>query len=97
LDPNSNRSAATSNAQTLTLFNSEVKSFANQYGWSVNKNWTLMPGKMDVTNIRLFKKTIGQDQHLNILQQFIVRDNNLAYIIDNAVPSIGLRKYNQPR
>jgi hypothetical protein len=56
-----------------------------------------MPGKMDVTNIRLFKKTIGQDQHLNILQQFIVRDNNLAYIIDNAVPSIGLRKYNQPR
>ena len=97
LDPNSNRTISSSNAQTLTLFNSEVKSFANQYGWSINKGWTLMPAKMDLTNIRLFKKTIGQDQHLNILQQFIVRDNNLAYIIDNAVPSIGLRKYNQPR
>jgi hypothetical protein len=97
LDPNSNKTISNSNADTLTLFNSEVKSFANQYGWSINKGWTLMPAKMDVTNIRLFKKTIGQDQHLNILQQFIVRDNNLAYIIDNAVPSIGLRKYNQPR
>ena len=52
---------------------------------------------MNIPNIRLFKKTIGQDQHMNVLQQYVVRDNNLAHIIDNAVPSIGLRKYNQAR
>jgi len=51
----------------------------------------LMPGKLEMTNIRLFKKIIGKEQHINILQQYIVRDNQLAHIIDNAIPSIQLR------
>jgi hypothetical protein len=97
LDPNSNFLSSTSNAQTLIPFSLHVKSFANQYGWTIPKNWSLIPAKFDITNIRLFKKTIGQDQHMNVLQQYVVRDSHLAYIIDNAVPSIGLRKYNQPR
>ena len=97
LDPNSNRLNSNNNAQTLTPFMSEVKSFANHYVWALDKKWTLMPAKMDLTNIRLFKKTIKQDQHMNVLQQNVVRDAHLAHIIDNAVPSIGLRKYNSPR
>ena len=56
-----------------------------------------MPGQMKQTNIRLFKKVIGQGQHRNILQQYVVRDNQLAEIIDNAIPSIQLRRYNQSR
>ena len=66
-------------------------------GWVSKKQWSLMPGKLAITNIRLFNKTIGKDQHTNILQQYIVRDNHLSDIIDNAVPSIQLRRYNQNR
>jgi hypothetical protein len=56
-----------------------------------------MPGKLAMTNIRLYTKIVGKDQHKNILQQYIVRDNRLTQIIDNAIPSIQLRKYNQSR
>ena len=56
-----------------------------------------MPGNLAVTNIRLFNQTIGKDQQTKMLQQYIVRDSHLAEIIDNAVPSIQLRKYNQNR
>ena len=56
-----------------------------------------MPGQLKQTNIRLFNKTIGQGQHRNMLQQYVVRDNQLASIIDNAIPSIQLRRYNQSR
>ena len=66
-------------------------------GWNTKKQWSLMPGKLALTNFRLFKKTIGKDQHTNVLQQYVVRDNHLAHIIDNAVPSIQLRRYNQNR
>lgn len=65
--------------------------------WTGNKKWSLMPGDMALTNVRLFVKTIGKDQHHNILNQYVVRDNHLARIIDNAVPSIQLRKYSQNR
>lgn len=66
-------------------------------GWVTDKQYSLMPGSVKQTNVRLFKKTIGQGQHRNILQQYIVRDNQLADIIDNAIPSIQLRRYNQSR
>lgn len=97
LAPDSSRIQSNNNTQALTLFKAEVKSFANYYGWTLDKKWSLIPAKLDLTNLRLFKKTIEQDQHMNVLQQNVVRDAQLAYIIDNAVPSIGLRKYNQPR
>lgn len=66
-------------------------------GWVTNKQYALMPGQLKQTNIRLFDKTIGQGQHRNMLQQYVVRDNHLASIIDNAIPSIQLRRYNQSR
>jgi hypothetical protein len=52
---------------------------------------------MKITNVRMFKKPIESEQRLNILQQYVVRDNQLATIIDNAIPSIQLRRYNQAR
>ena len=66
-------------------------------GWVTDKQYALIPGQIKQTNIRLFKKTIGQGQHRNILQQYSVRDNQLAEISDNAIPSIQLRRYNQSR
>jgi len=56
-----------------------------------------MPGQAKLTNVRLFNKSIEAEQRLNVLQQYIVRDNKFALVIDNAVPSIQLRRYNQNR
>lgn len=97
LDPNSNKQAPSNATKTLTSKLNQSKSFTNPYIWPTVKNWMLMPAKLDVTNIRIFKKTIGQDQHMNILQQYVVRDTQLAHVIDNAIPSIQLRRYNQSR
>ena len=69
----------------------------SKQGWITSEKWSLMPAKLEMTNIRLYTKIIGKDQHTNMLQQYIVRDNRLAHIIDNAIPSIQLRRYNQNR
>jgi hypothetical protein len=74
-----------------------VKHSINATGWVTDKQYSLIPGQIKQTNIRLFKKVIGLDQHRNMLQQYVVRDNQLADIIDNAIPSIQLRRYNQSR
>ena len=97
LDPTSNNQKTSSNVKTFMQANHSVVDLTRTYGWVTQKNYQLMPAKLDVTNIRLFKKTIGLDQHMNVLQQYVVRDNQLAHIIDNAIPSIGLRRYNQSR
>ena len=83
--------------KTFERINHTANNFANPYGWVLKKNYQLMPADLDLTNIRLFKKTIGTDQHMNVLQQYVVRDNQLAHIIDNAIPSINLRRYDQSR
>ena len=97
LDPTSNNQKTSSNVKTFVQANHSVINLSKTYGWVTQKNYQLMPAKLDVTNIRLFKKTIGLDQHMNVLQQYVVRDNQLAHIIDNAIPSIGLRRYDQSR
>ena len=97
LNPQSNTLTSMPVSDTLTEVMHENFELASAQGWSTKKQWSLMPGKLAMTNIRLFKKTIGQDQHTNVLQQYIVRDSHLALITDNAVPSIQLRKYNQNR
>lgn len=97
LNPQSNTLTSMPVSDTLTEVMHQNFELASAQGWSTKKQWSLMPGKLAMTNIRLFKKTIGQDQHTNVLQQYIVRDSHLALITDNAVPSIQLRKYNQNR
>ena len=52
---------------------------------------------MYMTNIRLFEKTIELEQHQNIPTHYVVRDNQLAYLIDNAIPSLGYQKFYNAR
>jgi hypothetical protein len=52
---------------------------------------------MLMTNIRVFDKPIEFEQHSNILNQYVVRDNQHAIIVDNAIPSIGFQKYANAR
>jgi len=97
LDPMNNWQTANSTQETITNVFSQTHDYSLPYNWNTTKQWSLMPGKLEMTNIRLFSKTIESEQHINILQQYVVRDNHLAKIIDNAVPSIQLRRYNQNR
>ena len=96
LEPGNNLLPANTTQSGITNILDEVKSISS-YGWSTSKQWSLMPGQLKLTNVRMFKKPIEAEQRVNILQQYIVRDNQLALIIDNAIPSIQLRRYNQNR
>lgn len=94
--PGNNLLPSNTTQQTITSVVNKTIDISS-YGWSTDKQWSLMPGPVKITNIRLFKKPIELEQRINVLQQYVVRDNQLATIIDNAVPSIQLRRYNQAR
>ena len=49
-------------------------------------NYALMPSFMDLTNVRLFDKVAETDKQVLVLNQNIVKDAQLAIIIDNALP-----------
>jgi len=95
LNPKSNTLTSMSVSDTLINVMDQNFELGAAQGWVTSQKWALMPGKLAMTNIRLYTKIIGKDQHTNMLQQYIVRDNRLTHIIDNAIPSIQLRKYNQ--
>jgi hypothetical protein len=96
LEPDNNLLPSNSTQDSITKILDKTKSVSS-YGWVTDKQYALMPGQLKMTNIRMFKKPIEAEQRLNILQQYVVRDNQLATIIDNAIPSIQLRRYNQNR
>lgn len=97
LDPLSNWQNGQSVQDTMTSALTGTVSNIMPYGWTGDTQWALMPSKVEMTNIRLFSRTIEQEQHFNILQQYVVRDSQYAKIVDNAIPSIQLRRYNQAR
>ena len=61
--------------------------------WQADANYHLKGNNTYMTNIRLFNYVIEYEQHQNILNQYVVRDNQFARIIDNAVPSLGFQKF----
>jgi hypothetical protein len=81
----------------LDLVFNELTSIPSNLTWETSKQYNLHGGYMWMTNIRIFTKTIEVEQHQNVLQQYVVRDSDASILIDNAVPSIMLRKYSQSR
>ena len=79
-----------SSGKLLEEFN-EVKSL-NEV-WNANSKFQLRGNGMYMTNIRIFDQMIEEEQRSNILNQYIVRDNQLSRVIDNAIPSIGFQKF----
>ena len=65
--------------------------------WNSNSNFQIRGNSMYMTNIRVFDQMIEEEQRSNILNQYIVRDNQLAKLIDNAIPSIGFQKFRHTR
>ena len=75
--------------QTVTQIEEQI--------WSSQAKFELVANSMWMTNIRVFDRPIEFEQHSNILNQYVVRDNQYAIIIDNAIPSIGFQKYANAR
>ena len=69
-----------------------------QYTWDNNKEYSLVGAKLNVTNLRVFDKKIETEaQVVNMLNQYVVRDNQHALVIDNAIPSLGYQKFMNAR
>jgi hypothetical protein len=80
-DPATNLPATT---ELKIVYNRTVPMIKGDYSSPVN--YFLMPSAMDLTNIRLFNKVAETDKQVLILNQNIVKDAQLAIIIDNALP-----------
>jgi hypothetical protein len=66
-------------------------------GEESSSNFHLRGNKTYMTNIRVFTTPIELEQHSNVLNQYVVRDNQLGILIDNAIPSIGYQKFKNAR
>ena len=97
LDPQSNVLGAGSLPQSgnnnLNLEFSEITSNISPISWDSSTPYGLRANNMFMTNIRVFEKPIELEQHSNVLNQYVVRDNQLATIIDNAIPSLGFQRF----
>lgn len=60
-------------------------------------SWRLLGCSLDLTNIRIWKKPIEEEQHNLILSQYVVRDTHLTLLLDNASPQLLLSKESNPR
>ena len=47
---------------------------------------------MNITNVRVYDTTLSEEQHSNILNQYVVRDSDKAILIDNALPQVKLMR-----
>jgi len=59
--------------------------------------WKLIASNTDLTNIRLWKSPIEEEEHKNILSQYVVNDTSLTLILDNATPQLRLERVENPR
>lgn len=59
--------------------------------------WMLLGGPMYFTNFRIFDTSIEEEKHSAVLNQYTVRDAQLALLIDNAMPQLRVVKLTNPR
>jgi hypothetical protein len=105
LDPNSNSTIRQNGSSITPQMSSnnlisefyETRPITGLLVWESNSNYTLRANEMYMTNIRVFNTPIEYEQHSNVLNQYVVRDNQLATVIDNAIPSLGFQKFANSR
>lgn len=93
LDPASNIGRPQDSTNNLELMYNNVIDLTAQNTWNTSSKFALRFNDMYMTNIRVFNAPIEEEQHSNILNQYVVRDNNKSIIIDNAIPSLGFQKF----
>jgi hypothetical protein len=62
-----------------------------------NNSYKIFTSPLYLSNIRLFKNMIDTDTQSTVLNQNIVRDEQLAYIIDNSKPLLNIPKFARNR
>ena len=62
-----------------------------------NNSYKVFTGPIYLSNIRLFKNMIDIDTQSIVLNQNVVRDAQLAHIIDNAKPLLNIPKFARNR
>lgn len=65
--------------------------------WNPSAKYHIRGNKTFMTNIRVFTNVIEFEQHHNVLNQYVVRDNQLSILIDNAIPSLGYQRFKNAR
>lgn len=75
----------------------EVRPTTQSFIWQLDRGYQLRGGKLKMTNIRIWNKNIEEEQHSNVLNQTLVRDSQLASVIDNAIPSLSYQRYRNSR
>lgn len=99
LDPSSSVISRTPSPASMDLileFN-ENRGMGIPITWQSSTNYTLRANNTHMTNIRVFDTPIEFEQHSNVLNQYVVRDNQRARVIDNAIPSLGFQKFANAR
>jgi hypothetical protein len=93
IDPQANSNKPHKKSNTIySIFDRTGSLGQKEISWNLNDKWRLETCNLHATNIRLFTKPIT-NQKINILQQYVVRDEQNVIIVDNARPSLNLRKY----
>jgi len=82
---------------TLELKFSEVKTISAPITIDSNDSWMLLGGPVYLTNFRIFETAIDEEQHSAVLNQFVVRDTQMALLVDNAQPQQRMLKLTNPR
>jgi hypothetical protein len=97
LDTTNNNMLPQNAVSNLTNEFTQTVTQTDELIWSSQAKFELRANEMLMTNIRVFDTPIEFEQHSNVLNQYVVRDNQYAIIIDNAIPSIGFQKYANAR
>ena len=91
LDNQSNFVNPTADATLERVFIGHLDMLSPQT-WETDVNWSLRGSEFNLSCIRMFSKTIEEEQHVNILHQYVVRDAQYSIIADNAIPSLQMQK-----
>jgi hypothetical protein len=85
------------NSSHLLLQYSETKDLSGPISVNSEDNWYLLGSPVDLTNIRIFELPIEEESHDAVLNQYVVRDTQLAILVDNAIPQLKLMRLENPR
>jgi len=89
--------ALSQSGNNLVSMYSNTQAMTAPHVWNNGTEYQIEGGNMHLTNIRIFDTPIDEEQDKNVLNQYVVRDNQLSVIIDNAIPSIGFQKFKNAR
>jgi hypothetical protein len=81
----------------LILKYNETKNLNGPITVDSGDNWYLLGSPIDLTNIRIFELPIEEESHDAVLNQYVVRDTQLAILVDNAIPQLKLMRLENPR